>query len=136
MVAYSFQKQFATPILDGTKGGTIRADRKRHARPGEELQLYTGMRTKHCRLISRETCAGVTPIRLYLKGDRVIIGEAGARTPRVDIRSARALDIFARFDGFVEWDALCSFWRETHEALQDFSGQHIRWLDLPLELLR
>ena len=61
----------------GTKGGTIRAARKRsyyqkpgahrpagHARVGEELQLYTGMRTKHCRLIARKTCVAVEPITL------------------------------------------------------------------------
>ncbi len=55
MVAYSFRSQFAEPILAGTKGGTIRAERRGrnlghrvvnggHAYPGEELQLYTGMR--------------------------------------------------------------------------------------------
>lgn len=52
MVAYSFKRQFGPPILAGTKGGTIRNDRKRHARPGEELQLYHGMRTKSCTLIA------------------------------------------------------------------------------------
>lgn len=39
MVAYSFRKRFGPPILAGTKAQTIRADRKRHARPGEEVQL-------------------------------------------------------------------------------------------------
>lgn len=65
-VAYSFQQQFAEPILAGTKGGTIRAQRsgRGHARPGEELQLYTGMRTKHCRLICRKPCIAVTRILL------------------------------------------------------------------------
>ncbi|MEJ0016825.1 MAG: ASCH domain-containing protein [Acetobacteraceae bacterium] len=47
MVAYSFKRDFAAPILAGIKRQTIRADRRRHARPGEVLQLYTGMRTKH-----------------------------------------------------------------------------------------
>jgi hypothetical protein len=58
MVAYSFKERFAEPILNGTKGGTIRASRKGplraatggHAKPGEELQLYTDMRTRNCRL--------------------------------------------------------------------------------------
>lgn len=45
MVAYSFQKRFVEPIRSGRKRQTIRADRKRHARPGEVLQLYSGMRT-------------------------------------------------------------------------------------------
>lgn len=134
MVAYSFQKQFAVPILERTKGGTIRADRKRHARPGEELQLYTGMRTRHCRLIGRETCLAVTPIRLYLKGDRVVIGEALLAPPRIVVVLTRALDAFARFDGFPDWDALRRFWNETHDAPVVFGGQHIRWLELPKSL--
>ena len=49
MVAYSFKKQFGPPILAGTKAQTIRADRKRHVRSGELVQLYTGMRTRQCR---------------------------------------------------------------------------------------
>ena len=28
------------------------------------MQLYTGMRTKHCRLIARKTCVAVEPITL------------------------------------------------------------------------
>ncbi len=47
MVAYSFKKRFAPPILfglthgplaEGMKRQTIRNDRKRHARPAEEIQ--------------------------------------------------------------------------------------------------
>ncbi|MFK5597639.1 hypothetical protein ACFZ8E_11600 [Methylobacterium sp. HMF5984] len=51
MVAYSFKARFAAPILAGTKAQTIPAERtgrSRHARPGEQLQLFSGMRTKHC----------------------------------------------------------------------------------------
>ena len=59
MVAYSFKARFAEPILAGTKLHTVRAPRKRDARPGEELQLYRGMRTRQCALIARKTCAGV-----------------------------------------------------------------------------
>lgn len=128
MVAYSFQKQFAEPILAGTKGGTIRADRKRHARPGEDLQLYTGMRTKHCRLIARRRCLAVEPIELRLRPDAIFF-------PFSVIVSARRLDAFARFDGFADWDALRAFWRETHEALDVFAGQNIRWLPLPEALV-
>ena len=54
MVAYSFKKQFAYPVEKGYKLQTIRASRKtRHARPGESIQLYTGMRTKQCRKLVR-----------------------------------------------------------------------------------
>ena len=49
MVAYSFNSRFEVAIREGWKTQTIRAGRKRHARPGEMLQLFCGMRTAHCR---------------------------------------------------------------------------------------
>lgn len=67
MVAYSFKRRFAEPILAGAKRQTIRADRRRHARPGEELQLYTGMRTKSCRLIARRTCVDIQRVILVFR---------------------------------------------------------------------
>lgn len=80
MVAYSFKAQFVEPIRAGLglptepqirpKRQTIRADRKRHARPGEELQLYRGMRTRQCFLIGRAACTEVTKIRIIDAGDR------------------------------------------------------------------
>lgn len=131
MVAYSFKKQFAAPILDRTKGGTIRLDRKRHARPGEELQLYTGMRTKQCRLITRQTCLDALPIALNFPVDAVLLS-----IRRHPLKRFNLLDIFARFDGFPDWAALKAFWREEHGAdLKPFSGNHIRWLEWPKELL-
>ncbi len=128
MVAYSFQKQFAEPILAETKGGTIRAGRKRHARPGEELQLYTGMRTKYCRLIARRTCLGVQPITLMLQLGQVWIDD------RLVALGGVLLDTFAIFDGFGDWAALREFWRETHGSLKRFDGCHIRWLEWPAAL--
>lgn len=126
MVAYSFKHRFAEPIIAGTKGGTIRADRKRHARPGEELQLYEAMRTKHCKLIARKTCLAVDPIRLDFLADSVEIGAL--------VIDGDALDLFAVFDGFPSWEVMARFWRldrSRQEASPLFSGVHIRWLPLP-----
>lgn len=126
MVAYSFMSQFAAPIVAGTKGGTIRDDRKRHARAGEELQLYQGMRTRQCRLIARKICLGVEPIRLRLIGCVAVAGATYHRAPQ--------LDAFAVFDGFPDWAALRDFWREKHGEIPVFNGQHIRWAPWPDEL--
>ena len=54
MPALHFQKRFMTAVLDGTKQSTIRAERKDKRKPaetGENLSLYTGMRTKSCKKI-------------------------------------------------------------------------------------
>lgn len=131
MVAYSFKKRFAPPIIAGLQPGplvagmkrqTIRADRKRHARPGEELQLYTGMRTRSCQLLGRATCTSATPIRLLLGPSPAV--EIGGEPAITD---ATGLDLFACFDGFADWSDLCAFWAAEHEALTDFSGVMIRW---------
>ncbi|MDO9443068.1 MAG: hypothetical protein Q7T73_19485 [Beijerinckiaceae bacterium] len=123
MVAYSFKKQFGPPILAGTKAQTIRADRKRHARPGEELQLYTGMRTRQCRLIARVPCITVYPCRLDF-GLRMVF--ANDRWIRTD----KDLDAFAVLDGFRSWDVMGAFWRAEHPDVSAFEGVLIRWTPL------
>lgn len=123
MVAYSFKQQFMAPILSGAKQQTIRADRKRHARIGEQLQLYTGMRTKSCRLIGRAACIDVEPVQL-------VLGAAGTVTIGGRTRSGGFLDEFARLDGFAKWDDLLYFWELNHPDVHLFSGVIIRWRDL------
>lgn len=122
MVAYSFKKQFVPHILAGQKEQTIRADRKRHARPAEPMQLYTGMRTKQCRLIGTATCFSVHTVTIDLPDNSVIIGG--------DKRQGWAdLDRLAHQDGFDGWLAMRSFWLENHPEKPVFSGLLIRWTD-------
>lgn len=124
MVAYSFQKRFAPRILDGSKDQTIRADRvKGHAAAGDALQLYTGMRTKQCRLIARTTCTEVLPCRLVFSP--VIEFYVGAER-------VRDLDAFARRDGFADLQDMARFWSETHRSAGriEFTGTLIRWSPL------
>ena len=128
MVAYSFQQQFRAPILARAKRQTIRADRKRHAWPGEQIQLYTAMRTRHCALIARAACEAVEPVRLHL-------GENRVEVPSASITAADDLDRFARADGFADWPGLVAFWREHHPEVSAFSGVLIRWELLPVATL-
>lgn len=133
MVAYSFKGQFEDPIRAGTKPQTMRNDRKRHARVGEEIQLYYGMRTKHCRLIGRATCSAVTPVRIDFK--RCTVRIEGQPL----IKGQMALDYFAVRDGFKDWAALRAFWVKEHREntkkgeptrpLLAWSGVLIEWKD-------
>jgi hypothetical protein len=124
MVAYSFQQRFVTPIRRLTKQQTIRADRKRHARIGEELQLYTGMRTRQCKLIGRATCMSVTPITLeFGRGN----GDGKICYDGIVFRSRDNLDQFAQLDGFDDWGGLVYFWEVNHPDMRVFSGIMIRW---------
>lgn len=121
MVAYNFKRQFVRPILDGAKAHTIRADRKRHARPGEQVQLYWGLRSKHATLIARATCASALPIRLNFNMDAVVI------EGRPHIVRPKALDLFARSDGFDDWAGLRKFWHQEHDAPSSWSGVIVSW---------
>lgn len=127
MVAYSFQKEFVSPSLAGTKIGTIRGLRmrpSRHARPGEQLQHYTGMRTKYCAPFGRSTCQSTRLILLAIREGSVHY-PASTET----ISDEAKLNIFAIGDGFANWDKLCEFWHRMHPDAAMFQGAHIIWGD-------
>lgn len=135
MVAYSFKARFITPIRMGLgqplvpndfscdddaaplrpKRQTIRAvGRRRHARAGETLQLYTAMRTKQCQKIGEAKCVYVQPI--------VII----VYKTKLKIPLATNLNLFARADGFQDAADMHAFWLKEH-GLGKFEGVLIRW---------
>lgn len=122
MVAYSYQRQFIEPMERGDKRQTMRNDRPRHARPGEEIQHYYAMRTKQCRLIGRSTCTAVTKVSINFVRQTVRIKGRGV------IHGKRALDTFAQHDGFADWGALVAFWYDKHpEAATAWQGILIEW---------
>ncbi len=125
MVAYSFNKQFIAPIIEGSKRQTIRAYRKRHARPGEMMQLYTAMRTKYCRAIGVSVCRMVAPITLDFEAERIRYPfERGMTTI-----FPPGLDAFAADDGFTDWAQMRAFWAQAHPEVSVFEGVLIRWAD-------
>jgi len=130
MTALGFKSRFCQPIIDGTKGGTIRAPRKdgRLIPVGGMIQFYTAMRTQHCRKIMPDRPAiDVQPIRLNLVAG--LVQTAGLRF------GGAQLDAFARFDGFEDWADLRAFWREEHAEVTLFDGFHVRWLPWPKALV-
>ena len=121
MVAISFQKRFAPPIIAGDKRQTIRAERKRPIRPGQLLHLFTGMRTKHCRRIGVATCTAVLPIWIDFVMDTVTIFK------RPMLSEMAALDTFAVRDGFRDWRDMHAFWQPKDEGVLSFHGVLIEW---------
>ncbi len=152
MVAYSFNRRFVPAIESGIKSQTIRAHRRRHARPGERLQLYTGMRTRACRLIRDDVvCSRIDEINIDL------MSLAGLAVPKTRVDLARILvrwsdklvvsvngkpldraecEALATRDGFSGWQfdsaalppfaAMVLFWMGTHGPGM-FEGVMISW---------
>lgn len=139
MVAYSFRPQFAEAISALRKRQTVRGDRVRHARPGERVQLYTGMRTRRCRKLVEPDpiCIGIDLIEIEVDPG------APELIARIAIEGRRLTDDqveeFSRADGFTA-DLLGRsarldmgrFWLERHRPYERpapfrFLGFLIRW---------
>ncbi len=142
MVAYSFKGGFVPLITYGEKRQTIRAFRARHAQPGEMLQLFTGMRTRHCRKIIPDVpCIGVDeiimPAGCWYEGSYEPITVNGIPVMLDE------LEAFAIADGFRPGrqaindgqrvvasrsarSAMATFWRLYHGPGR-FEGVVIRW---------
>lgn len=101
MVAYNFNKVFVDQVSGLTKLQTVRADRKRHARPGEQVQLYHGMRTRVCRkLVDPDpVCTAVRKVEI---GVSTLIDDmiASIWIDGIPLRAAE-IEEFARADGFA-----------------------------------
>lgn len=118
------------PMLDldapvRPKRQTIRAlGKRRHARPGETLQLYTAMRTKQCKKIGEAKCTAVRDIVItFGKLSGVSVG--GSDEPQAHFQGG-GLDIFAQRDGFESWNEMVQFWDKEH-GLSVFIGKLIEW---------
>lgn len=132
MVAYNFKDRFVWPIKVGLglakqdsfgapkpKRQTIRAyGKRRHAREGETLQLYTAQRTRQCKKIADVRCTEVH--RVIIWPDVMAIMLNGV------IMTARQITKFARSDGFADAHDMQAFWRKEHGDSK-FEGVLIRW---------
>lgn len=127
MPALSFQKQFAPAVESGKKLQTVRPLRKvRPFRVGDVAALYTGMRTKNCRLLGSGDVISVEPIEIascdLQAGARAII--------RVNIGpwslSKKEREAFAKADGFTDARDMARWFAERYVGAV-FRGVLIRW---------
>lgn len=151
MPAYSFMRRFVDPIRVGLgllkvsppdnlprpKRQTIRAvGKRRHARVGETVQLYTGMRTKNCELIGNARCTAVQGVHLkWSEWQSFFTFDVWQPEPDTykrhgDLLAIADMDAFARADGFDSFADMEKFWQATH-GLATFEGLLIQWEPLP-----
>ena len=125
MVAYNFQRRFAPPIVDGRKTQTIRAARRRHARPGEALQLFHGMRSTNCvKIIPDPLCIKVEPLHIQMDAEGKFV------EVQVGGGLVEDLDAFALSDGFESLADMEGFWVMSHGLLHRFCGVLIGWVPM------
>jgi hypothetical protein len=122
MVAYNFQSRFAQPIKRGEKSHTIRKNgNRRHARPGEMVQLYTGMRSSACKKI-----LDPDPVCVFCKVIRIDVGQDTIHGITVDGLDVGNYEAFAQSDGFKGLDDMHEFWLDFH-GVGLFVGSMIGW---------
>jgi hypothetical protein len=121
MPALNFQKQFADKVQQGEKTRTIRAAGKRAAPSvGQSLKLYTGMRTKVCRLLKEVTCTNVSTVLFWSKSTVIV-----NKIPLYN----EAVDQFAQLDGFKDYAEMYKFFDELYQVGNDYTKQFnlIEW---------
>lgn len=117
MPAYNFKKQFAHAVEIGDKNQTVRPKRKRPTVVGDDLYLYTGMRTKQCRKLRDTTCWLVQDIEIGV-GGIVLDGW-------VMLIESPAADDFAEDDGFLDSRDMIEWFDITYDL--PFKGEVIYW---------
>jgi hypothetical protein len=126
MPALNFKAQFADDVAFGIKRQTVRAHRKDgrpHAKPGDTIKLYTGMRTKACRLLAEATVTSLRPVRI--EACKMFIG--GNRLPSViyDRNCEQTDNEFAEADGFSGFTEMAEWFQDAHGL--PFEGIVICW---------
>lgn len=127
MPALNFQQQFAAPVESGQKCQTIRKPRANAIRAGQPLYLYTGMRTKACRLLRTTTCTSVIAVRMT----RRVVQLAHPDHDQWIELAPWEVDEFAEADGFGSVDDFFDFFIDEYHSERDcgiyFTGNLIKW---------
>lgn len=126
MPAFNFQAQFAEAVEYGYKLQTIRADRKDgrpHAKRGDTVKLFTGMRSKACRLLRTATVTHTARIRI--KGTEMFLNNHRLPSIIYDRNCETTDDEFAVADGFESFMDMADWFGRTHGL--PFEGTVIYW---------
>ena len=124
MPALNFMKAFADKIESGEKRCTIRKRGKRAAPAVEsQLKLYTGMRSKACRLLRTVTVDSVLPIKIIPAEFEVFIKFGNTFFPV----QQDALTVLAADDGFKTLTDFFKFFAAQVDENGVFEGYIINW---------
>jgi len=114
MVAFNFMECWVPKIVKGEKCQTIR--REARCKPGDTLQLYTGLRTKKARKIIPDVVCIDTDY-CAIRKDCITFGNADKHP---------SADEFARADGFRDYKEMYEWFCQKYETVS-FIGKVIKW---------
>ncbi|TCT34617.1 hypothetical protein [Martelella mediterranea] len=130
MPALNVQERFADDVEFGIKLQTVRAPRKdgrAHCKVGDTLKLYTGMRTKKCRLLRTATVTGIASVRI--EGTSMQVNGHYLPSAIYDRDQVEITDNeFAEADGFKSFMEMADWFAENHGL--PFEGVVIYWDEL------
>lgn len=122
----NFKQQFAPLVVAGVKTHTIRAlrDDGRDPLPGDELALYTGLRTKG-------TVKLLDTVVEYVAGVSILPAPHNAPSVMLGSRQLQAYEVetLAVNDGFATMQAFIDFFQTTYGL--PFKGQLTGWAPPP-----
>jgi hypothetical protein len=119
MTAIDFKPCFYEKIRQGLKKQTIRKLRKNPIKTDGKLSLFTGLRTKQCKLIARSTVKSIHNITINANGvvfidDIEVVGD--------DLHELALADGFETDRPFQQF---INFFRDHYEL--PFTGVLIKW---------
>jgi len=121
MPLINFKSQFSELVSSGNKTQTIRPDRKYPFLVGDNVYLYTGLRTKKTQKLGLGIIKSVDTI--IIRPSKVVIcNEAGELTT---IILPKELDKFAKSDGFDSFREMTDFIRAIYGL--PFEGNLVKW---------
>jgi hypothetical protein len=121
MTVLLFHPRFAEPIQSGRKCQTIRPERKRPIKPGDELSLRQwegkAYRSKQVELLAVKCIAA---FKIWIT-DRSVVALNGSQVHN--------LDGFARGDGFDSWAEMVAYLEAPGGYGLPFEGVLIQWVN-------
>lgn len=126
MPALNFKAQFAEDVEYGHKRQTVRAPRKDgrpHCKVGDTLKLYTGMRTKGCRLLGEATVMRIA--RIKIEHTCMYVNDRVLPSAIYDRDCEQTDNEFAQADGFESFTDMANWFSDVHGL--PFEGSVIQW---------
>ena len=126
MPALNFKAEFAEDVEYGHKRQTVRAPRKDgrpHCKVGDTLKLYTGMRTKDCRLLGEATVTRIA--RVKIEPTCMYVNDRLLPSAIYDRDCEQTDNEFAEADGFKSFTDMANWFSDVHGL--PFEGTVIEW---------